>query len=81
VRFQKSLRASIEHGHANCLTLEIATVAYWYQTLPSKPFPALPSAEARKPMPEVGPVDVHCWRERWRQAMGGGLQFGNVERK
>lgn len=35
IRFKKSLRASIEHGHANCLTLELASVAYWYQTLPS----------------------------------------------
>lgn len=31
VYFTKSLHASIEHGHANCLTLDIATVAYWYQ--------------------------------------------------
>lgn len=81
VRFKKSLRASIEHGHANCLTLEIASVAYWYQTLPSKPFPALPSAEERVPLPEISVVDVHCWRETWRQSKGGGLQFGRVERK
>jgi len=81
VRFQASLRASIEHGHANCLTLELASVAYWYQTLPSRPFPALPAAADRVPLPEITPVDVHCWRERWRQAMGGGLQFGRVERR
>lgn len=80
IRFRKSLRASIEHGHANCLTLEIASVAYWYQTLPSRPFPPLPAADQRQPLPEMTPVDVHCWRERWRQEMGGGLQFGNVKR-
>ncbi len=81
VRFKKSLRASIEAGHANCLTLELCSVAYWYQTLPNRPFPPLAPVERRVPMPEVGVVDVHCWRERWRQAMGGGLQFGNVKRE
>ena len=25
---------------------DIASVAYWYQTLPAAPFPALPSADA-----------------------------------
>lgn len=77
IRFAKSLRASIEHGHANCLTLDLASVAYWYQTTPSKPFAPLPSAEERKPMPEIGAVDVHRWRDVWRQSRGGGKQFGN----
>lgn len=77
IRFQKSLRASIEHGHANCLTLDLASVAYWYQTLPSKPFPPLPSIEERKPRPPIGPIDVHRQREVWRQRRGGGKQWGN----
>lgn len=77
VRFTKSLRFSIEAGHANCLTLELATVAYWYQTLPSQPFPPMPSAEERKPMPEMRHVDSHSWRERWRQVKGGGKLWGN----
>ena len=77
IRFTKSLRASIEHGHANCLTLELASVAYWYQTLPSKPFSPLPSAEERKPRPEIGVVDVHRWRDAWRKSKGGGTQWGN----
>lgn len=74
VRFKKSLRASIEHGHANCLTLEIASVAYWYQNLPSKPFPMLPTD--RLPLPEITPTDAHRWRESWRQAKGGGKLWG-----
>ncbi|MBX7132385.1 MAG: DUF2961 domain-containing protein [Fimbriimonadaceae bacterium] len=77
IRFKKSLRASIEAGHANVLTLEIASVAYWYQTLPSRPFPALPSAEARVPLPVIGVVDVHRWRDAWRTANGGGQLWGN----
>lgn len=76
IRFKKSLRASIEHGHANCLTLEIASVAYWYQTLPSRPFPPLPSAADRAPCPEIGVVDVHRWRDTWRQGRSG-PRFGN----
>lgn len=72
IRFAKSLRGSIEHGHANCLTLELATVAYWYQTLPSKPFPPLPSSADRRPLPLVEPVNVHVWRDAWRAAHRGG---------
>lgn len=62
IRFKKSLRASIEHGHANCLALDLSSVAYWYQTLPSKPFPTLPNREARKPKPEFNSVDMHKLR-------------------
>ncbi len=77
IRFKKSLRASIEHGHANCLTLDLASVAYWYQTTPSKPFPPLPTVEERAPKPEMGTVDVHRWRDAWRQSKGGGQLLGN----
>jgi hypothetical protein len=77
IRFKRSLRASIEHGHANVLSLELASVAYWYQTLPGKPFPELPPREARVPRPELRPADVHAWRERWRHAKGGGFKWGN----
>ena len=80
IRFKKSLRASIEHGHDNCLALELASVAYWYQTLPSKPFPPLPPAEKRVPRPEVSVVDIHRWRDAWRREHGGGALWGN-ERK
>lgn len=77
IRFTRSLRASIEAGHANVLTLEIASVAYWYQTLPSRPFLPLPDVAARVPLPVIGVVDVHRWRDVWRQAQGGGKLWGN----
>jgi hypothetical protein len=77
IRFKKALRASIEHGHANSLTLELASVAYWYQTLPSAPLPPLPGAADRIPRPEITPSDVHRWRDAWRQAKGGGPLWGN----
>jgi hypothetical protein len=77
IRFQKSLRASIEHGHANCLTLDLASVAYWYQTLPSKPFPPLPPPADRVPRSVVDVVSVHRWRKDWRMANREGERFGN----
>ena len=79
IRFKKSLRASIEHGHANCMTLELASVAYWYQTTPSKPFPPMPSAEERKPRPESSAVDVHRWRDVWRREHHGGKLWGTEQ--
>lgn len=77
IRFTKSLRASIEAGHANVLTLEIASVAYWYQTMPPRPFPPLPAAEDRHPRALVSTVDIHRWRDAWRKSMGGGKLWGN----
>lgn len=77
IRFSNSLRASIEHGHANGLTLEMASVAYWYQTLPSKPFPALAPASDRAPRPAINVVDIHRWRDAWRRERGKGALWGN----
>jgi hypothetical protein len=77
IRFQKSLRASSEHGHANSLTLELATVAYWYQAMPSAKLPPLPSAKERVPREEIRVVDIHRWRDAWRKSKGGGPLWGN----
>lgn len=77
IHFKKSLRGSIEHGHANALTLAMSSVAYWYQTLPTAPLPPLPSREDRLPLPDIGVVDVHRWRDAWRREKGGGKLWGN----
>jgi hypothetical protein len=77
VHFATSLRASIEHGHANSLTLDLATVAYWYQTEPHLPFPMIVSREKRQPMPPIGAVEMHKWRDSWRRELGGGPLWGN----
>jgi hypothetical protein len=42
IRFRKSLRWTIEHGHANNFENDYSSVAYWYQTEPHKAFPPLP---------------------------------------
>jgi hypothetical protein len=47
IPFTKSLRATIEHGHANHRSDNYFSVAYWYQTEPHAAFPALPSLEQR----------------------------------
>ncbi|MCX7011314.1 MAG: DUF2961 domain-containing protein [Candidatus Sumerlaeota bacterium] len=75
--FHKSLRGNIERGHADSLTTDIVTVAYWYQTLPHKPFPALPNRAGRQNMPPIGPREIHRWREAWRQLQGGGNLWGH----
>ena len=49
ITFTKSLRATIEHGHANDRADNYYSVAYWYQTEPHAPFPALPPVEDRLP--------------------------------
>ena len=79
--FDESLRFSIEHGHNNNLTLDLATVAYWYQTGPHKPFPAFPDRESRAPMPMISTVEIHRWRDAWRKAMGNGSELWGTERK
>lgn len=42
VRFNESIRATIEHGHGNHLANEMSSTAYWYQLEPHKPFEILP---------------------------------------
>lgn len=49
IAFEKSLRATIEHGHANHRSDDFYTTAYWYQSEPHAAFPPLPKAEDRIP--------------------------------
>ena len=50
ITFDKSLRVTIEHGHANDRGDDYSSVAYWYQAEPHKKFPALPAAAERLPI-------------------------------
>jgi hypothetical protein len=54
IPFAKSLRATIEHGHANHRSDNFFSVAYWYQTEPHAAFPPLPAVEDR--LPRIYPV-------------------------
>ncbi len=49
VYFQKSLRATIEHGHANAREDDYTSVAFWYQTEPHQRLFPLPPVEQRLP--------------------------------
>jgi hypothetical protein len=49
ISFEKSIRVSMEHGHANHRSDNFYTAAFWYQTEPHAPFPALPAPADRVP--------------------------------
>ena len=57
ITFTKSLKATIEHGHANHRSDNFYSVAYWYQSEPHAQFPALPNVDQRLPrlQPTGGP--------------------------
>lgn len=55
VRFSKEIKVTIEHGHANHLSDDWASTAYWYQTLPSPKLSILP---VEKRIPVVAKMDV-----------------------
>lgn len=57
IPFTRSLRATIEHGHANHRSDNFFSVAYWYQKEPHAAFPALPPVGQRLPRiyPTGGP--------------------------
>ncbi|MBE2184381.1 MAG: DUF2961 domain-containing protein [Anaerolineae bacterium] len=52
VCFQKSIKVTIEHGHANHRNDDYSSTAYWYQMEPHKPFPPLPEVQQRLPIHE-----------------------------
>jgi hypothetical protein len=54
IPFSKSIKATIEHGHANHRSDNFYSVAYWYQSEPHGVFPVLPPVQAR--IPKVQPV-------------------------
>jgi hypothetical protein len=45
VPFERSIRVTIEHGHANKRSDDYSSVAYWYQAEPHRPFGILPVAQ------------------------------------
>ncbi len=52
VTFRKSIKYTIEHGHANNRADNFYSVAYWYQTEPFTDFPELPPVGDRIPAPK-----------------------------
>lgn len=54
IPFTRSIRATIEHGHANHRSDNYYSVAYWYQTEPHGEPPLLPPVDQR--IPKLQPV-------------------------
>jgi Protein of unknown function (DUF2961) len=53
IRFQESIRVTIEHGHANRRSDDWASAAYWYQCEPHAPFPKLLPVAQRLPRDDI----------------------------
>jgi hypothetical protein len=49
ITFEKSIKVTIEHGHANHRSDNFYSTAFWYQTEPHAAFPALPAPADRFP--------------------------------
>ena len=84
MRFGKSIRVTIEHGHANNFANDYSSTVFWYQLDPHAPFGALPLAEARRPREGDDPHDrayrhLMGLRDRvlalWLQSIRGGTKL------
>lgn len=69
IYFETGIKGTIETGHNNNLTLDLATVAYWYQDV-AVSLPPAPTKEMRQPKPFINFIDMHRWRDAWRKAKG-----------
>jgi hypothetical protein len=49
IHFRESIKVTIEHGHANDLSNDYSSTAYWYQAEPHGASPALPPLADRLP--------------------------------
>ena len=52
VAFERDIRVTIEHGHANCHADDVSSVAYWYQT------PAAPGLPPFRPSRSAVPARI-----------------------
>lgn len=74
VRFEKSLRVTIEHGHANHLADDWSSTAYWYQLLPTVADMSILPVEQRLPVVPTPPAqpkpcaDMSPERKKAREA-------------
>jgi hypothetical protein len=82
IPFRKSLRVTIEHGHANDRSDFYSSTAYWYQAEPHKPFPVLPAVQARLPFALVPPDNfvLPAWKPAAAGALAPGAAYEDAER-
>lgn len=53
IYFDESIKVTIEHGHANHLSDDWSSTAYWYQILPSEAFGILPVEQRLPIIPQI----------------------------
>jgi len=51
IRFRRSIKVTIEHGHANTLSNDYSSTAYYYLSEPKRGGPEIPPVEERLPRP------------------------------
>jgi len=79
IPFQKSIRVTIEHGHANDRSDDYSSTAFWYQTEPHKTFPALPPIAERLPYALETPENFIL--PKWQEKKGtAGSVFEDLEK-
>lgn len=80
VIFDKSCKFTIEHGTNNNLTLDLASVSYWYLDKATS-LPRSFTREERQPKPLIGASQINIWRNAWRDANGNDMQSWGNERR
>ena len=79
IRFKKRIKVTFEHGHANHLSDDWSSTAYWYQTLPS-PQLEIPDVDARLPLRPLDRVveaplpDLSADQKRAREATAARME-------
>lgn len=86
VRFEKSIRVTVEHGHANNYDNDYTSTAFWYQKEPHKVFPALPGAQDRLPgwpkeVAEALDKEQKVGYELQLMILGGKVRFSPEDQK
>ena len=79
IYFDESISVTIEHGHNHCLTLDLASVAYWYQQPPLTKLAPIPGKKDRQLKGFNDVWQIHQWRNEWRKAKGSDVQLWGDE--
>ena len=79
IRFQKSIRVTLEHGHNNNFENDYTTTAFWYQKDPHKSFPRMPEAKERLPQWPEGVAEALEKEATLRQEISDGDGNGDVK--
>ena len=77
VRFNRSIRVTLEHGHANDLANDYSSVAFWYQFEPHAQFPHTPDRDDLLPRTVAGFEKVRTRETRLMHRMVKCIEEGH----